>query len=118
MAAPSPQQYQHSLQTLFGLIVFYPTVADGRDICEIAGMDIDLTEATQRAIDEASRWGVDGSTSIIQAPAILLGLLTEPECRAAIQLIERGVNTDNIQAQWPTLQRLAIARVRIAIPYF
>ena len=63
-------------------------------------MDIELTAATQRALDEASTWC---SGSFLQAPAVLLGLLLEPECRAALILQAHGINDATIRSRWPKL---------------
>lgn len=68
-------------------------------------MDIELTAATRRAIGEASKWALDGSHGALQAPAVLLGLLSEPECRAALLLREHGIDASTIQAHWSTLER-------------
>lgn len=82
-----------------------PSVADGRDICEIVTMDIEFTAATKRAIREASQWGWGGSHGVLQAPAVLLGLLAEPECRAALVLEEHGIDSASILARWSGLDR-------------
>ncbi len=42
---------------------------------------------------------------LLQAPAVLLGLLSEPECRASLSLEEHEVDAAAIQAQWPNLRR-------------
>ena len=69
-------------------------------------MNIELTAATGRAFEEARSWSVDGSTSLIQAPSVLLGLLSEPECRAAQVLNGRGIDAKAIHARWPSLSRV------------
>ena len=69
-------------------------------------MNIELTAATGRAIDEASNWSVDGSISLIQAPSVLLGLLSEPECRAAQVLNGHGIDAEAIHARWSSLSRV------------
>lgn len=66
-------------------------------------MDVELTAGTRRAIEEASRWSMDGLDSLLQAPSLLLGLLSEPECRAALLLGELGVDTESVRARWPDL---------------
>lgn len=75
------------------------------DICEITVMDIERTPATERAIEEAWSWYLDGCGTLLQAPAVLLGLLSEPECRAAITLQAHGIDATAIQARWPGLRR-------------
>lgn len=66
-------------------------------------MDFELTAGTQRAIEEASRWSMDGSQSLLQAPSLLLGLMSEPECRAALLLEEHGIDAESVRARWPDL---------------
>lgn len=68
-------------------------------------MDIEFTAATRRAIREAAQWGWGDSYGVLQAPAVLLGLLAEPECRAALILEEHGVDTASILARWSALDR-------------
>ncbi len=80
-------------------------VANRRDICEITFMDIELTAATERAIEEAQCWCLDGSRSFLQPPAILLGLLSEPESRAALLLKAHQVDAAPLHTRWPGLQR-------------
>ena len=66
-------------------------------------MDIELTAATKRALVEAWSWSLDGSDLFLQAPAVLLGLLLERECRAAILLESHEIHAATIQTRWPTL---------------
>ncbi|MHB8903189.1 MAG: thiamine phosphate synthase [Thermoguttaceae bacterium] len=66
-------------------------------------MEIEWTAAAQRALDEARNWSLDASDSL-HAPAILLGLLREPECRAAIVLRSCQVQPAAIHARWPALR--------------
>ncbi|MEN6458286.1 MAG: thiamine phosphate synthase [Thermoguttaceae bacterium] len=40
---------------------------------------------------------------------LLLGLLGEPECRAAVMLARAGVDTAKVQSRWPQLQRRSAA---------
>ncbi len=66
-------------------------------------MQYQLTPAAQRALDTAagstSRKGFDE----LQAPALLLGLLAEPECRAAMLLANRGIDAAAVRRCWPDL---------------
>lgn len=68
-------------------------------------MDIELTAALKRAVQEASNWTLDDSGLFLHAPAVLLGLLVERECRAAMLLESHGIHAAAIQARWPTLRQ-------------
>ncbi len=68
-------------------------------------MDIELTAAMKRAVQEASNWTLDGSGVFLHAPAVLLGLLAERECRAATLLESHEIHAATIQARWPTLRQ-------------
>ena len=70
----------------------------------------DLTPAAQRALAAASGWtNYEGDTGLDLAQ-LLLGLLAEPECRAAIMLAKQGIEPAMVQARWPDLQRAADAK--------
>jgi thiamine-phosphate pyrophosphorylase len=62
-------------------------------------MRLHFTPAAERALLAASRWTPTGDA--IEPPALLLGLLDEPECRAAIMLAERGVDAETVRRHWP-----------------
>ncbi len=68
-------------------------------------MDIELTAATRRAVQAAGRWTLDGPGCVLRAPAMLLGLLLEPECRAAILLRSLNIQASAVQSQWPALRQ-------------
>lgn len=74
-------------------------------------MDIELTAATRRVLDEASTWC---SGSLLQAPAVLLGLLLEPECRAALILHTHGIDAATVKCRWPGLLRTTSAAPSLA----
>jgi thiamine-phosphate pyrophosphorylase len=63
-----------------------------------------LSPAVQRALDEAARWrcSSDCNTTL---PQVLLGLLTEAECRAAEMLRQRGIDSAVVLQRWDGLQR-------------
>ena len=42
----------------------------------------------------------------MEAPALLLGLLAESECRAAITLGQHGIDAQAVRRRWPTLGRV------------
>lgn len=63
-----------------------------------------MTAAVERALAEAAAL-TNPSGGIIDGPALLLGLLTQSECRAAILLNEHGINAHSVCERWPTLRR-------------
>jgi len=60
-----------------------------------------FTAASQRALDFASAWTTRADCSELTAPALLLGLLAEPECRAATMLARCKIDTAAVRARWP-----------------
>jgi thiamine-phosphate pyrophosphorylase len=64
-----------------------------------------FTAAVQRAMAEAAAWSSDPHSDSLEAPAVLLGLLTETECRAAITLTRLGIDPAAVRRQWPSLTR-------------
>ena len=65
-----------------------------------------LTAGAQRAIAEAAAWSCGKSRDELEAPALLLGLLAESECRAAITLGQQGIDARAVRRRWPTLERV------------
>ncbi len=70
-------------------------------------MQYSFTPAAERVLAEAAAWSLGEFSDCLEAPAVLLGLLSEPECRAAITLSAYGVNLSTIRARWPGLIRLS-----------
>jgi thiamine-phosphate pyrophosphorylase len=69
-------------------------------------MEPALTAAAQRVFSEAARWtDIDGRDELL-APALLLGLLTESECQAALMLAQYGIDASLVCRKWPTLKQL------------
>ncbi len=65
-----------------------------------------LTPASQRAVEFASGWTLSAGCSELSeltAPALLLGLLSEPECRASMILKRLGIDARSVQRRWPSL---------------
>jgi thiamine-phosphate pyrophosphorylase len=62
-----------------------------------------FTAAAQRALDSASGWGSRAGHEELDTKSLLVGLLSEPECRAAVMLARHGVNLAAVQRQWPAL---------------
>lgn len=67
-------------------------------------MYYELTPASQRVLAQAARWWFSDSAERFSAPALLLGLLAESECRAALLLEAHGISEDTVREHWPTLQ--------------
>jgi thiamine-phosphate pyrophosphorylase len=71
-------------------------------------MPHEFTPAAERALTYASHWwrrAPNGTGAHELGPAeLLLGLLAEPECRAAVLAAARGVDLDAVRARWPELQ--------------
>lgn len=65
-----------------------------------------LTAAMERALAEAAAWSSGHPTAALEAPALLIGLLAQSECRAAITLARHEVDLAAIRARWPDLKRL------------
>ena len=55
-------------------------------------MPFQFTPAAQRAIDTSAAWTSRKGFDELGAPALLLGLLAESECRAAIMLAGQGID--------------------------
>jgi len=74
-------------------------------------MPHEFTPAAERALTYASHWwrrAPNGTGAHELGPAeLLLGLLAEPECRAAVLAAARGVDLDAVRARWPELQSAA-----------
>ena len=76
--------------------------ADSRRLCNTENiMRHQLTPAAQRALLSAARWSHDPSGERIRYGHLLLGLLAEPETRAAVLLGQRQISTTAVLARWP-----------------
>lgn len=64
-----------------------------------------FTAAAERAFAEAAAWAIDPSNQEVEAVSLLLGLLAEPECYAAITLQSLGIHEDRVREGWPALRR-------------
>jgi thiamine-phosphate pyrophosphorylase len=65
-----------------------------------------FTPAAERALTAAAQWRTPEAHDELGAPALLLGLLDEPECRAAIMLSAHGVDDAAVRQNWPNLLRV------------
>ncbi len=62
-----------------------------------------FTPATQRALAAAGRFSAGVEPNLLHLPEVLLGLLAEPECRAA-QILERfQVDSATVRSRWTHL---------------
>jgi thiamine-phosphate pyrophosphorylase len=66
-------------------------------------MQFSFTPAAQRALAGASSWSSGADRDELSAEALLIGLLMEPECRAAQVLARSAVDVSAVRAQWPAL---------------
>ena len=62
-----------------------------------------FTAAAERALDNASGWSFGSARGELEAESLLLGLLSEPECRAAAMLTRVGVDISVVRKQWTAL---------------
>jgi thiamine-phosphate pyrophosphorylase len=67
-------------------------------------MGLEFTPAAHRALLAASHWTSEADSNGIAPPELLLGLLAEAECRAAVMLAAKGVDAEAVQRQWPSLK--------------
>lgn len=62
------------------------------------------TPAVRRAFSAANRWQRSGASEAMGPVELLLGLLDEPECRAATMLADAGIDASGIRQQWPDIK--------------
>lgn len=77
-------------------------------MCHTQTMGYHFTPAVERAFEAAALWSAapDGIAGTLGPLEVLLGLLQEPECRAAKLLTTRGVNVESVHAQFSQLVSL------------
>lgn len=63
-----------------------------------------FTPGAKRALDAALQWSEEDGAPL-ELPALLMGLLVERECRAAVLLSQAGVCEDQIHQRWPQLRK-------------
>lgn len=69
-------------------------------------MDIRFTAAAGRALQHAATWFRSEDRGELEAEALLIGLLSETECRAAALLQKLAVDLAAIQRRWPGLMQI------------
>ena len=65
----------------------------------------EFTPGALRALTVATTWKLGDAEDGLRAEAVLLGLLEESECRAALTLRECGIDQRRLLAEWPDLRR-------------
>lgn len=73
-------------------------------------MQYELTPAAERALMAAAGWTDCADWHRIEAPALLLGLLAEPESRAAEMLARAGIDAVQVCERWPKLRPIQPSR--------
>lgn len=63
-----------------------------------------FTAASERALEAARQWSSRSDSDALGLPELLMGLLAESECRAALMLASRGVTAADVRREWPTLK--------------
>src|SRR5437016_3318071 len=80
-------------------------VKDGLNAGAAAGNNRDmrpeLTPAVERALGAAARWRGAADGEPLGLPQVLLGLLSQSECRAAVMLARHGVTAAAVKRRWP-----------------
>ncbi|MGA2061264.1 MAG: thiamine phosphate synthase [Thermoguttaceae bacterium] len=69
-------------------------------------MQYQFSSAAERALIYAAGCTNRADYAELAAPALLLGLLAESECRAALMLAKHGITAESVHQQWPKLQIL------------
>lgn len=67
-------------------------------------MALQFTPAALRAFKAASHWTSEADFNGIAPPELLLGLLAEAECRAAVMLAAKGIDAEAVLRKWPDLK--------------
>ncbi|MGQ9607313.1 MAG: thiamine phosphate synthase [Thermogutta sp.] len=65
----------------------------------------EFTPGALRALTAATTWKLGDAEDGLRAEAVLLGLLEESECRAALTLRECGIDQRCLLREWPELRR-------------
>jgi thiamine-phosphate pyrophosphorylase len=66
-------------------------------------MRFEFTPGALRALAAASGWTSRDDSDELHAPEVLLGLLAEPECRAALVLARHEIDAQRVRGQFPNL---------------
>ena len=63
-------------------------------------MDYCFTPGAQRALDHGAEWAGCEDSGELEGSALLMGLLAEPECRAALMLAAREIDAAAVRRRW------------------
>ena len=80
-------------------------------------MRFEFTPAAQRALAAAAGWISCEDAAGLGVPEVLLGLLAEPECRAALLLAQVGVDADAVRRRFANLTAAEALDLRRATRY-
>ena len=69
-------------------------------------MAIQFTPAAERALLAASAWRSPDDGGWLAPPEVLLGLLAEAECRAAVMLAGAGIDRSAVEAHWADFREI------------
>src|SRR5262245_49681015 len=69
-------------------------------------MRFEFTPAASRALAIARSWASCDDSDELRLPELLLGLLSEPECRAALILARHAVDPEAVRRRFPGLRQL------------
>lgn len=78
---------------------------------------IAFTPAAERALAQAAAWTRGRNDAPIDLPSLALGLLAEPECRAAEMLAAAGIDENAVRGRWPNLSARCADRSLVAGEY-
>ncbi len=67
----------------------------------------EFTAAAQRALVSASGWSNGSECDELQPQPLLVGLLSQPECRAAVMLAKVAIDIVAVRRRWPELVETA-----------
>jgi thiamine-phosphate pyrophosphorylase len=67
-----------------------------------------FTPGAERALAAAAGWISSDESDELDLPEILLGLLAEPECRAALMLARHQVDIASVRRQFPSLREVIL----------
>lgn len=70
-------------------------------------MEREFTPGALRALAAAATWQYGEPGEGLRLVTILMGLLSEPECRAAMVLRDLGIDEEALLSRWPELHRVS-----------
>ncbi|HEY4760400.1 MAG TPA: Clp protease N-terminal domain-containing protein, partial [Thermoguttaceae bacterium] len=70
-------------------------------------MRYQFTSGAERVLRYAAGCTSSDDYTELAAPAVLMGLLAESECQAALMLAQHGITSESVNRQWPGLHPMA-----------